>query len=159
MKIILLDLNYTLVENSQVHDLPYTYHVHLERYRQWLVDMVKPYYVILYTVRPKHLEKETLHHLGILTGWQPQESIFNDKRANAETFKRHALENIILPKHGTDPSRYFAIESNEKVHRLLKEHKIRYARQSELTVAGIPWAVESSEPVEPVNPMTQLCLF
>lgn len=54
--IILLDLNYTLVGNSAANKTirPYQNKIRAERYIDWLVKLIKDYYVILITVRPEY---------------------------------------------------------------------------------------------------------
>ena len=77
--VILLDLNYTLVANSPAHGTtPPRMEKRLanEQYRQWLVELVRPHFVILITARPMKWKVATLARIAELCGWQPHEAHF-----------------------------------------------------------------------------------
>ena len=74
---MLLDLNWTLVENSDQRRSPFAEQIAGERYRGWLVDLVRPHPVILVTARPEAYREATLASLAAKTGWQPLEAVFN----------------------------------------------------------------------------------
>lgn len=57
--IVLLDLNYTLVENSRETFDGYSCDVKNEEYRTWLIDL-RPHTVILVTVRSRALQGLTM---------------------------------------------------------------------------------------------------
>ncbi len=131
-RIILLDLNYTLCANSHEKRFQvgtYAEKIAAETYRQWLVDLVREHHVILLTCRPIWHKEQTLARIRDLTGWQPQEALFCWKKGfKPEQWKKWALENIIYPKHGTERSRYFAIESNQNTHRMYDAQGIAWAK-------------------------------
>jgi hypothetical protein len=47
--ILLLDLNYTLVENSDDKRRPFIKQIEAEQYRRWLVELIRPHHVIMMT--------------------------------------------------------------------------------------------------------------
>lgn len=114
--IILLDLNYTLVANSAPHGtvpLPMRRRMETEKYRHWLVEMVKPNHVILITARPDTWKDATLARIKAETGWSPQEAYFDDGTTRTPpAIKRHILLTHIFPRHGRDG--ILAIESNPR---------------------------------------------
>lgn len=111
-RIILLDLNFTLVANSRELGFPSGRSLHREEYRSDLVEAIRAEDVILITVRPARLKEATLQRIAEKLGWQPAEAWFNDLGYRAPEFKRHALLHHVMPRHGRDADRYFAIESN-----------------------------------------------
>lgn len=109
---ILLDLNYTLVENSDVKIRPFTKQIEGERYSRQLLDRIKKYTIILITARP-HLHRDaTLKSIQDKLDWQPDAAFFNEHNLPPPTSKRRVLEEHIFPQFGKDPKGYVAIESN-----------------------------------------------
>lgn len=131
MKIVLLDLNATLVENTEVHSLPYIYNIPLENYRSWLISLVKRHHVILLTARPKRYEQETLERLRALEEWCPDEWYFNDGFLKAAQTKERMLKEFIFPRHGV-ANNYIALESNSLTRAMYKSHRIAVYTQAEL---------------------------
>ena len=115
--IILLDLNYTLVENNPARGTtPVRMEKRLagERYRQWLVDLVRPHTVVLITARPESWMLKTLDRIEDQTGWRPQDAYFAPTGwRNPPAIKEHLLRNGVFPFYGQD-RRYLAIESNPR---------------------------------------------
>ena len=113
--IILLDLNYTLVSNSPGHGMTppgMVQRLRDERYRQWLVELVRPHTVVLITARPETWMVRTLDHIEEQTGWRPQDACFAPRGwFNPPAIKQHLLKKDVFPVHG-EPARYIAIESN-----------------------------------------------
>lgn len=122
--IILLDLNYTLVENSREKKSPFIKQITNERYREWLIDLIRDYHVILVTARPRKYESDTLRSIKLKTGWLPDEWYFNTGFPPA-TFKEKALVGQIYPRHGNDNEQYLAIESNPKTKAMYSSYGIR----------------------------------
>ena len=116
--IALVDLNYTLVENSPKWGAPKIYpfirQIEQETYRQWLVDFLRDKYAILITARPARYREQTLERILSQTGWQPQEAYFAEISAPPPEIKEHLLLNYIFPKHGRNGDDFFGIESNPK---------------------------------------------
>ena len=114
--IYLLDLNYTLVANSAPHGTtpePMPKRMQTERYRQWLVELLRPHRVILITARPDRWRDPTVARIADLTGWQPMDAFFDDGMTRTPpAIKRHILLDLIFPKYGRGD--YYAIESNPK---------------------------------------------
>jgi hypothetical protein len=114
--IILLDLNYTLVANSPKFGTvppPMRKRMETERYREWLVEMVKPHHVILITARPDSWREATLARIVEQTNWSPQEAYFDEGIIRTPpAIKRDILLTKIFPRHGRD--NLLAIESNPK---------------------------------------------
>lgn len=114
--IALVDLNYTLVENSPKWGAPKIYpfirQIEQETYRQWLVDFLRDKYAILITARHQKYREATLERIKLLTDWQPQEAYFAEISATPPDIKEDLLLRYIFPKHGRNGKDYFGIESN-----------------------------------------------
>lgn len=117
-KIILLDLNYTLISNSwaiRYERLPGK--INKRKYEHELVSLIKDNYVILITASPYYTSFESLQHIQKNTDLRVDESYWNfGKRPPA--LKKYWLEKAVLPTHGKDPERYLAIESNSKTREM-----------------------------------------
>ncbi|MFM9889892.1 MAG: hypothetical protein ACKVOE_04490 [Rickettsiales bacterium] len=135
MKIVLLDLNATYVENTSVHILPHAYNIQAEQYRTWLTRLLSGYYVIMLTARPTRHECETLAHISKLEQWQPNEAYFNDSGLRASEFKDMMLRTLIYPKHGKHViggNRYIALESNAATRTMYATHGIPAYTQEQI---------------------------
>jgi hypothetical protein len=121
--IILLDLNYTLVENSTEKQKPFTKQIEAERYRAWLVKLVRQHHVILMTARPVKYRAATLASIQSKTGWQPNEAYFNAYGLMPPLAKDGMLKEFVLPKHGG--AEMLAIESNPATRAMYARHGIR----------------------------------
>lgn len=119
--IILLDLNYTLVANSPKRgETPPKMEARLrdERYRQWLVELVRPHTVVLISARPESWMLRTLDRIEEETGWRPDDACFAPKGWwSPPAIKEHLLHKAVFPIHGRD-ARYLAIESNPKTREM-----------------------------------------
>lgn len=126
--IALVDLNYTLVENSPKWGAPKIYpfirQIEQETYRQWLVDFLRDKYAILITARPQKYREATLERIKLLTGWQPQEAYFAEISATPPEIKEDLLLRYIFPKHGRNGEDYFGIESNPNTRDMYKKFSI-----------------------------------
>ena len=117
-KVVLLDLNYTLVSNSQWirNNGGDSIRQEHERYRNWLIDAIEatgPRAVVLITVRPESWRDRTLEMIrDRCRGWQPDECCFATFKTDPPSWKNYAMTKIIEPKYGSDPDTYFAYESN-----------------------------------------------
>jgi hypothetical protein len=115
--IILLDLNYTLVANSPRHGTtPPRMELRLrdERYRQWLVELVRSHTVILISARPDRWLDVTLERIAEETAWRPDAACFAPFGWwNPPAIKEHLLQRNVFPQWGRDP-KYLAIESNPR---------------------------------------------
>ncbi len=110
----LLDLNYTLVANSHEKRRPFARQIEIERYRGWLVDLLRGETVVLITARPARYTRQTLESIARKTGWQPQAACFNDLGLPPPQLKPRILVERIFPRFGEDPSLYFGLESNPR---------------------------------------------
>jgi hypothetical protein len=132
--IILLDLNYTLVANSPAHGTrPVRMEKRLagEQYRQWLVELVRPYTVILMTARPETWMMRTLDRIEAQTGWRPQDACFAPVGWwNPPAIKQHFLHKRVFPIH-SENARYIAIESNPRSREMYALHEIPCFRVTE----------------------------
>ena len=130
--IALVDLNYTLVENSPKWGAPKIYpfirQIEQETYRQWLVDFLRDKYAILITARPQKYREATLERIKLLTGWQPQEAYFAEISATPPDIKEDLLLRYIFPKHGRNGKDYFGIESNPKTRAMYLCYNIESLR-------------------------------
>lgn len=130
--IALVDLNYTLVENSPKWGAPKIYpfirQIEQETYRQWLVDFLRDKYAILITARPQKYREATLERIKLLTDWQPQEAYFTEISATPPEIKEDLLLRYIFPKHGRNGEDYFGIESNPKTRAIYLRYSIESLR-------------------------------
>lgn len=130
--IALVDLNYTLVENSPKCGAPKIYpfirQIEQETYRQWLVDFLRDKYAVLITARPQKYREATLERIKLLTGWQPQEVYFAEISATPPEIKEDLLLRYIFPKHGRNGEDYFGIESNPKTRAMYLCYNIESLR-------------------------------
>lgn len=125
-RIILLDLNYTLVSNQQSTRLlrPFSLRMEKEEYRKDLLDAIQDNYVVIVTARPEYQKQNTLVNIWKKMNWYPAESYFNDINAEPPAFKESALRRFIFPKHGSTGSQYLAIESNPKTRAMYARYGI-----------------------------------
>lgn len=130
--IALVDLNYTLVENSPKWGAPKIYpfirQIEQETYRQWLVDFLRDKYAILITARPQKYREATLERIKLLTGWQPQEVYFAEISATPPEIKEDLLLRYVFPKHGRNGEDCFGIESNPKTRAMYLRYSIESLR-------------------------------
>lgn len=130
--IALVDLNYTLVENSPKWGAPKIYpfirQIEQETYRQWLVDFLRDKYAILITARPQKYREATLERIKLLTDWQPQETYFAEISATPPDIKEDLLLRYIFPKHSRNGEDYFGIESNPKTRAMYLCYNIESLR-------------------------------
>ena len=148
MAIILLDLNYTFVENTkEAHRLPSVYNVELESYRQWMLPFLRAHAVVMITVRPKKYQEQTLARIRELCdGWQPRLACFNEWRVAAPVAKERCLQRDVFPIYGkAESGRYLALESNKDTRAMYADHGIAAKTwadlQSEINSSGSLLAV------------------
>lgn len=124
--IILLDLNYTLVGNSAAIKTirPYQNKIRAESYRDWLVELIKDYYVILITARPDYQKEVTIKSFKEkLNGWMPDEMYFQEENDAPPIAKEKLLNKYILPNHGRERN-YLGIESNPRTKKMYDKYQI-----------------------------------
>lgn len=120
-KIILLDLNYTLIANSkEIFNLPLDEKIKSEKFEMELIDLIKDNYVILITASPYRRSYMILRDIKEKTGFEPNESYWNFGR-KPHILKEYWMEHEILPMHGDDPEQYLAIESNPTTRRMYEK--------------------------------------
>lgn len=144
--IILLDLNFTLADNSRevIREGRY-YNVGVERYRPWLIDMIREHHVILITVRPHTLKGDTLRRIADETGWMPHEAYFNEWRYRAPKCKETVLHKYVFPRHGRpEETSYLALESNDDTAAMYAGYGI--PRYRALEVRGKPHLLSGPQP-------------
>jgi hypothetical protein len=118
--IVLLDLNYTFVENqaetARLGGEDFARRLEFERYREWLRDFVKDGHVILITARPERYRARTLARIDSLLRWHPDEAYFNEHDLDPAVCKEQVLLSRIFPRYGrpADGTRYVAVESNPR---------------------------------------------
>lgn len=123
-KIILLDLNYTLISNSWKirHDeLPQK--ILNRQYEEELVEKIKDNYVILITASPYYTSFDSLKHIEDNTDLKISESYWNFGKRPPE-LKEYWLKKAIFATHGDDPEKYLAIESNEDTREMYAKYGI-----------------------------------
>lgn len=120
-KIILLDLNYTLISNSwdiRYDRLPQK--IYNRKYEQDLVELIKDNYVILITASPYETSFDSLEHIRENTELQVDESYWNFGKRPPE-LKKYWMEKAVIPTHGDDTSKYLAIESNKNTRAMYRK--------------------------------------
>jgi hypothetical protein len=120
--VILLDLNFTLVENSEEKRSPFTRQIENERYRMPLIKALRLDYVIMITARPHKYRIPTLHSIEGKTGWHPDVAIFNDTGERPPEFKSRALDRIASELNFRD---CIAVESNPATRAMYQARGIR----------------------------------
>ena len=117
-KIILLDLNYTLIANSkEIRMMPLDEKIKNQEYEMELIDLIKDDYVILITASPYKRSHRILRDIKEKTGFVPDESYWNFG-AQPPQVKKYWMENEVILQHGLDPNKYLAIESNPATRRM-----------------------------------------
>ena len=120
-KIILLDLNYTLIVNSkEIRTMPLDKKIKSQKYETDLINLIKDKYVILITASPYRRSYKILRDIKEKTGFEPDESFWNFGR-QPPALKKYWMENEIIPQHGDDGDKYLAIESNPATRRMYKK--------------------------------------
>lgn len=139
--IYLLDLNYTLVENSderRKHLANYSGWIEHERYRGWLVHLLKHAQesqgctVIMLTARPAKYQGATIENIEAKTGWKPDKWMFMEHPTEPHKLKREMMLEQVIPVHGK-PERtpYVALESNRQTRSMYEGLGIRAERVPE----------------------------
>ena len=120
-KIILLDLNYTLISNSkEIWNYPLEKKIKSQRYELDLIELIKDNYVILITASPYKRSHKILRDIKEKTGFEPNESYWNFGGQPPQV-KKYWMENEVIPQHGDDVEKYLAIESNPATRRMYKK--------------------------------------
>ena len=126
MPIILLDLNYTLVGNSALikNIRPYQMKIMQEEYREWLINLIEGYYIIIVTARPNYQKECTTKSMKEkLNGWMPNELYLQEENDAPPIAKEKLINKYIFPKHGMK-NNYLAIESNPKTKLMYQKYNI-----------------------------------
>lgn len=126
-KIILLDLNYTLVSNQKDTRAirPFSARLLQEQYRPELIKAISDNKVILITARPKYQGQQTNENIRQKTGWSPDEAYYNDLDWEPPLIKESILKRFVFPKYGMDGSKFFAVESNPKTRAMYARYGIQ----------------------------------
>lgn len=120
-KIILLDLNYTLIANSKdIRTLPLEEKIAKQEYENDLINLIEDNYVILITASPYKRSHKILRDIKTKTDFIPDESYWNFGGQPPQV-KKYWMENEVIPKHGDDMDKYLAIESNPATRRMYKK--------------------------------------
>jgi hypothetical protein len=123
-----------IVSNSTTKKSPFTQQIAGETYRDWLVELVKPFQTILITARPPKYQDQTLERILQETGWQPEEAYFNIYNLPPHLTKEKILLDRIFPRHGRDTP-YLGIESNPRTRAMYR----RYGIQSIFVEENTQW--------------------
>lgn len=126
--IYLLDLNYTLVENSEQKRSPFIAQIAGEQYRRALIDRLQGERVFLLTARPAKYHEATLASIKAKTGWLPELAFFNSYGLPPPNAKQEMLK-AILPQFPDEV--FFGIESNPGTRAMYARHGIKSASWSE----------------------------
>lgn len=126
--IYLLDLNYTLVENSTQKRSPFIAQIAGEQYRRALIDRLQSERVFLLTARLSKYREATLASIKVKTGWLPERAFFNSYGLPPPDAKQEMLK-AILPEFPGEV--FFGIESNPRTRVMYAKHGINSASWSE----------------------------
>ena len=130
-KIILLDLNYTLIANSwQIRYDRLPQKIYNRKYEERLVELIKDNYIILITASPYYTSFDSLKHIEENTDLKIAESYWNFGKRPHE-LKKYWLEKAVLPTHGNNPDKYLAIESNPKTREMYEKFGIEARPKSD----------------------------
>ena len=121
--IYLLDLNYTLVANSEQIKKPFCKQIENEVYRHDLIEKIKDDKVILVTARPKYYQPHTIKSIQEKTDL-PLANVYFNEGFPPPQWKEKALLKYIFPLYGNDTKQYMAIESNPKTRNMYMKHGI-----------------------------------
>lgn len=116
-RIVLMDLNVALSSNfkeMRKHNFE-TFVKEVEEYRSWMVDLLRPEYVILITARDQKWARPTLKRIWDTQRWSPNHAMFNDtgiSGSEAPLVKKKQVLDKVFPTYGDNAKQYFAIESN-----------------------------------------------
>jgi hypothetical protein len=119
--IYLLDLNYTLVANSENKRAPFIVQIAEEKYRAALVERLQGERVFLLTARPAKYETATLASIKAKTGWLPERAFFNSYGLPPPIAKQEMLKKIFPEFPG---EKFFGIESNPATRAMYARHEI-----------------------------------
>lgn len=124
-RIVLMDLNVALSSNfGAMNQYGFEDFVkNQEKYRKWMVELLREEFVILITARNIKWAIPTLKRIADETEWHPNVALFNDTGydgADAPAIKEHQMINHVFPKYGDDPSIYHAIESNSSTRAMYR---------------------------------------
>jgi hypothetical protein len=119
--IYLLDLNYTLVANSENKRSPFIHQIAAEIYREALVERLQGERVFLLTARPAKYETATLASIKAKAGWQPERAFFNSYGLPPPIAKQEMLKKI-MPEFPRE--KFFGIESNPATRAMYARHGI-----------------------------------
>lgn len=122
--IYLLDLNYTLVENSKDKASPFSKQIEGERYRAELIEALKDKRVFLLTARPHKYIEETVSSIISKTRWAPEQMFFNRHNLPPPQAKEIMLK--IIREEFPDET-FFGIESNPKTRAMYAKHGVESA--------------------------------
>ena len=130
-KIILLDLNYTLIANSkEIRNVALDEKIKSQKYETELIDLIKDNYVILITASPYRRSHKILRDIKAKTGFEPDESYWNFGRL-PHLLKKYWMEEEVIPNHGDNPNQYLTIESNPRTHRMYEKLGIKARPKSD----------------------------
>lgn len=132
--ICLLDLNYTLVANSdalQGRPIWSRFRKGGDRPEEYRLDIVAALtrpdiFTVLITARPPNYQTETLAGIAAKCGgWQPDISMFNRTGDQPHVWKEDGIRELFAsPKFGPDRCRYWGLESNSKTRAMYVSYGI-----------------------------------
>lgn len=125
-RIILLDLNYTLVANQRQTRMirPFSARLKAEEYRKDLIEAIKDNRVVIITARPSYQGSQTMENIFRKTDWRPEEAYFNDLNLDPPSIKESILRRFVFPKFGNDGKQFFAVESNPRTRAMYARYGI-----------------------------------
>ena len=110
--VILLDLNHTLVANSDERRQPFTEQIAQERYRRELALLTVPHLTLLVTARPARYQEATLNRIREQLGVGFNGCYCNDRNEPPHIFKRRIFKEEI--QKNFPGATFLAIESNPR---------------------------------------------
>ena len=136
-KIILLDLNYTLIANSkEIWNYPLEKKIKSQKYELDLIELIKDNYVILITASPYKRSHKILRDIKEKTGFEPDESYWNFGGQPPQV-KKYWMENEVIPQHGDDVDKYLAIEDKKVWFLMLNKHGCPFQHEQQYGILAL----------------------
>jgi hypothetical protein len=131
LPIVLLDLNYTLIDNCDDNAaISFPERIATHTYRHWLVRLLveSGLRVFILTARPQRYRVATLEHIQLSTGWQPERYYGNTHGEPPPVAKERMLRERIFPEFGRagldELTPFLGLESNPRTRTMYARHNI-----------------------------------
>lgn len=148
-KIILLDLNYTLAEQTGMNPHTFQYDVSKDVYRKDLVEAISGKRIFMITARTDNYEDETRKKIEADTGLKIERFYFKPIRKRfmkVHDFKKSIV--LQLLEEGFSPDDFFGIESNANTRASYKSIGVDSCPYTEYMKRFVNNEQKETEPVQ-----------